>query len=266
MKNFTLLLPFILGPWLGAALTGCAPVLPQSYRPELPALPAAWEEVLGPPWWRIEWWDSAGCFRRVEVEDTPPALDLAAERTVPVLAYPYWPGRGIRSADMRPSGAVFPFDAEGDRLVFTWEGGVAASFYLALDTAARAALIADPEKGMPLRRGETFDWPRFRELLKSGDIHAAIREDPWLADWQSAAERTVKSGFDRRRLVPQKREELSLPVPSGGPWIGSSPFAGILDWKAGETARVGATAGVDAYISPQGILRCTRGVWSWIPH
>jgi hypothetical protein len=224
------------------------PVIPASYRLVLPALPPAWEAILGPPHWRVEWFGPDGrlCSGEGQAADLPEA-DLPAEWASPVLAYPFWPDRGLAPGRMRPAGAIAPFDAEGGRLRLTWEAGPEAWFYRALVSAATEAAAG--------RRPEHFDWPRFRNLLRSGDIPSAVRDDPWLAGWDTIAEKTVQSGFDRRRIQARSREPLTVTVPWPGPWAGSSPFAEIRLWEAGETVTLEAAAEAETLVSPGGMLR-----------
>jgi hypothetical protein len=65
----------------------------------------------------------------------------------------------------------------------------------------------------------------------------------------------VQSGFDRRRIQARSHEPLTIGVPWPGPWAGSSPFAEVHFWDAGETVTVEATAEADTLISPSGMLR-----------
>lgn len=255
-------LKILLYMFLGMALTACSPVIPPAYYPVLPALPPAWETLLGQPLWRVEWYDADGSLRHAQGDAASlPAMALSPGLVQPVLAHPSWPG--MPPGTMRPAGAIFPHDAEDSQLVLSWEGGVEAAFYQALN---RAALAAETEgQGKQLRQGAYFDWPRFRALMGGGDLPGGVQEDPWLVDWQSVAEKTVQSGFDRRRIKVQAREELAVAIPSGGPWIGASPFAAPLPWQAGETVRIGVNARADTYASPGGVLRCTRGAWVWLP-
>jgi hypothetical protein len=116
-----------------------------------------------------------------------------------------------------------------------------------------------------LREPQYFDWPRFRELLDGSALDESIRADPWLADWRNIAIKTVQSGFDRRRIVPQAAEELPVPLPHGGPWIGPSPFGAPVLGEPGEIALFRVTGKVDTYVSPAGLLRCTRNAWIWLP-
>jgi hypothetical protein len=153
---------------------------------------------------------------------------------------------------MRPAGAVAPFDIEGGLLLLTWEAGPEAWFYRALAAAYNAAELSTDAAG---RRPDRFDWPRFRSLLRSGDIPPEIRDDPWLAGWDSIAEKTVQSGFDRRRIQARPGTPLTVNVPWPGPWAGSSPFAEVLLWEAGETVTVEAPAEAETLVSSGGILR-----------
>jgi hypothetical protein len=166
---------------------------------------------------------------------------------------------------MRPAGAIFPFDAEGASIRLSWPGGVDAWVYREMARAfAERASYPDDTAVNPVRRPEFFDWPRFRELLAGQDINSEIRQDPWLADWQSICRKTAASGFDRRRIVPMKTEELVVPV-SSGPWIGTSPFMAPVNAENGTDLRLKAGDTVDTYFSQTGMLRVTKGLWMFIP-
>jgi hypothetical protein len=228
-------------------LTACRdPVIPPAFGLDLPALPPAWEAVLGPPHWRLEWFAPDGSLRSREgPAGALPEVALAAEWASPVLAYPFWPERGLLPGAMYPAGAVAPFDADGPRLRLSWEAGPAARFYRALAAAGG-------------KRPERFDWPRFRELLRNGGIPPEVRADPWLADWDAAAAHTARSGFDRRRIQSRPREPVSLLIPWPGPWAASSPFAEARLWQAGETVIIDAAEEAETLVSPEGALRYNR--------
>jgi hypothetical protein len=234
------------------------PVIPQSYRLILPAVPPAWETILGPPQWRVEWIDPDGLLHSGEgPEDALPEVNIPAEWASPVLAYPFWPDRGLTPGRMRPAGGLAPFDAQGGVLRLTWEAGPEAWFYRALASSLAAA--ASSEEGLSAveaeRRPDRFDWPRFRNLLRSDDVPQEIQEDPWLAGWDTIAAKTVQSGFDRRRIQVRSGESLTISVPWPGPWAGSSPFAEIRFWNTGEIVTVEASAEADTLISAGGMLR-----------
>lgn len=234
------------------------PVIPQSYRLILPAVPPVWEAILGSPRWRVEWFGPDGRLCSGEgPADALPGVNLPAEWASPVLAYPFWPDRGLTPGRMRPAGALAPFDAEGDRLRLTWEAGPEAWFYRALASSLAAAASSGEglsEAGAG-RRPDRFDWPRFRNLLRNGEVPQEVRDDPWLAGWDEIAAKTIRSGFDRRRIQARSREPLTISVPWPGPWAGSSPFAEVRSWEAGETVTVEASAEADTLISPGGMLR-----------
>jgi hypothetical protein len=265
---------FIPACILSLALTACGkPLIPGAYPVILPDLPPSWEELLGPPQWRLEWIDPTGRPRRFEGPPADiPAPDLLQEWVNPVLAYPFWPEREILPGLMRPAGALFPLDVEGSALRLSWEAAPDAWFYQALQAAFGAAAAAAEEAAVmgaavveaavveaaargTSRRPEYFDWPRFRELRQGPDIPPEIREDPWLADWKAVAVQTVQSGFDRRRIRLPEPAELWVRLPGDGPWVGNSPFAAARPWAAGERVNLEAVAGIRAYLSPGGILR-----------
>ena len=157
---------------------------------------------------------------------------------------------------MRPCGALFPWDLCGETLALGWEGGVMAVFWKELAQAERSSAAAAE------RLPWYFDWPRFRELLKSGNIPEAVRRNPWLADWKDIAERTVRSGFDRRRFVSRSFTELSIPG-LGGFWIGSSPFAPPLEAPLDGPLCLSVTGAPDTWVSSRGVLKCSASGWVW---
>jgi len=166
-----------------------------------------------------------------------------------VSAFPFWPEKGIGPGIFKPAGAIFPYDASGGSLILSWQGGVDSVLYWEL---ARAY-------GLPMN----FNWPRFRRLFDDPSLNAEVRADPWLADWADIAAKIVKSGFDKRRLVPEARSALEVQV-APGPWIGVSPFSGPLIFEATPVFSVRSTA--DTWVSKEGILRCNSKTWIFIPN
>jgi hypothetical protein len=191
-------------------LFGCGGSLVDSrYSLELPELPAAWESLLGRPHWRIEWVDVDGRKEmQIVVGSRNTEIDLPSTLASAVSAYPFWPEMGISPGIFRPAGAIFPFDVSGKNLVLSWRGGVDAALYWELAASATGQTAV-------LRKPWNFDWPRFRQLFTDSSLNAEIRADPWLADWCGIAEKIVKSGFDKRRLVPEARSNVQIPVNSG---------------------------------------------------
>ncbi|MDR2757811.1 MAG: hypothetical protein LBB78_00350 [Spirochaetaceae bacterium] len=249
---FTLLTGLILGSCENR-------IIPSAYRAEFPPPPPEWENVLGPPWWRVEWINPDGQIEILETDaSSVPGLDIMVEWTTPVIAYPYWPERGIAPGILRPAGALFPFDAEKNRISLSWRGGIDAWVYLCLRDAGGGGDAGN-------RQPHYFDWPRFRLLMESSDIDEEVRLDPWLTDWQDVAARTVQSGFDRRRIKPAPREDLPVTIPQSGLYLGTSPFREPRFLEKDETALFPVTGNVDTYVTAQGLLRCTKGVWLWIP-
>jgi hypothetical protein len=239
---------------------------------EFPALPAAWQELLGPAHWRLTWLNPQGIPQFKECKAShgngKTSIEAVLEWATPVLAFPYWPGRGIVSGEMHPCGGIIPFDTvgkTGKTLKLSWRGGVDAWFYREL-SAARNTAAAGDRSLKTARRPEYFDWPRFRELMDSATIPEAIRNDPWLADWHDIAIRTVTSGFDRRRIKVQAGEDLLVTRDAlAGPFTGPSPFAKPLEPAPGVGFRFWVTTRPDTYVSAEGKLRVSRKTWVYYP-
>ena len=229
-----------------------------SYRPVLPELPGQWEEILGKAHWRLEWIGPAGTWEEFELAAgyEISGFSPVQEWSTPVLAWPYWPKKNLAPGLMRPAGAIFPWDASGEKLNLSWEGGIRAFFWKELEAAWSSAARSSGTERLPWY----FDWPRFRELLESGNIPEAVRLDPWLADWKSIAVKTVQSGFDRRRIVSRPLTEISISG-LGGLWTGSSPFAPPVDAPSGGPLRLRAADVPDTWISKEGVLKCAKAGW-----
>ena len=231
-------------------LVCCGDSFPSRYIPALPDVPAALVSLLGEPHWRLEWLDSDG---REQIADILPGssavIELPATWTNPVTAWPYWPGSNLIPGHFKPAGALFPFDASGEHIRLSWEGGRDAVFYRELALAGQAG---QNSAKMPAY----FDWPRFRSLFRLETLNQAVRKDPWLVDWRYVAEKTVSSSFDQRRLVPEAVPSVSFPVPAGL-WYGASPFAEPLSFEEGGTPAFPVRSGVNVWVSAQGILRFT---------
>jgi hypothetical protein len=259
----------------GFFLFGCGESLLDSrYNLELPEIPVAWESLLGRPQWRIEWINGNGHKEsKIFPENGKIEIDLPPTLASAVSAYPFWPNMDINPGIFKPAGAIFPFDVSGKNLVLSWRGGVDAALYWEFlkvsggarhedDTASHDADIPpEAERAAVPRLPWNFDWPRFRQLFDDSALNAEILADPWLADWHSIAEKIVQSGFDKRRLVPEARSSLQVPV-CPGPWIGTSPFAIPLLFEANPVFSVRATG--DTWISTEGFLRCNTKVWIFI--
>ena len=236
----------------------------------LPELPPAWDSLLGMPQWKIKWLNGEGVPEtRIIRTGESAVVSLPNTQASAVLAYPFWPEKGINAEVFKPAGGLFPFDAAGDSLSLSWRGGVEAVLYGEL---ARASLGEPGSKSSVPRLPRYFNWPRFRELFADESVNRQFRDDPWLADWPSIADKIWQSGFDKRRLVPLAREEISVPVPPG-PWVGTSPFAAPLFFEAAPrfpvivpAAGSGAQTPTDVWVSAQGILRCNFRTWVFYPY
>ncbi|MCL2129309.1 MAG: hypothetical protein FWH35_03035 [Treponema sp.] len=224
-------------------------------RPVLPELPAKWAEILGEAHWRLEWIGEEGNWRETEIlpRQGGPELTFNSEWATPVLAWPFWPEKGMAPGTMRPCGAIFPWDVSGETIKLFWEGGVEAIFWKELAAADHSAAAG--------RLPWNFDWLRFRELLyESENIPDALRENPWLADWEEIGKKTVLSGFDRRRLKPRQYKEFTIPG-LGGYWINSSPFAVPLKAQEDGSLVLKVSDVTDTWVSGEGILKCSTSGW-----
>jgi hypothetical protein len=256
MKTFLLTFIFCAGVFLH----GCGESPADSrYSLELPKVPRGWEALLGSPYWRIEWLNDQGRKETKTVRRNGGAeISLPPTLASAVSAFPYWPDRGIGPGIFKPAGAIFPFDVSGKTLVLSWQGGVDANLFWELAQAYRGT----EEERAVLRVPWNFNWPRFRELFGDPGLNAEVRADPWLADWHGIAEKIVKSGFDKRRLVPEARSNMEIPV-NCGPWIGTSPFTPPLLFETTPVFPVRPAA--DTWVSAEGILRCNAQTWILLP-
>ncbi|MDR0642883.1 MAG: hypothetical protein LBG07_10535 [Treponema sp.] len=237
-------------------------------RLEFPPLPALWTEILGNPRWFVRYHTEGGREANESYLEDGGELFLPPSATGPVFAWPYWPARGLKPGDFRPAGLILPFDAlppgaSARHLVLSWQGGVDAWFYQALEGAAfEGAEGGDLEV---LERGRNFNWPKFRALFSDSAVPQEIREDPWRADWEAVAEKTIRSGFRKQWLSAMETSALSIPA-APGPWISPSPFAPALEFGAGPCVfPVGTGPGVQVWYSAQGILHCSGESWMFLP-
>ncbi|MCL2608352.1 MAG: hypothetical protein FWD94_00385 [Treponema sp.] len=248
----------------GLLLSACPnwPGEKTGYVARLPELPAHWTEVLGEAHWQLRWFDPLG--ERKQAVLMPGTvrfgIELAPDLPSPVLAFPFWPEKGLEPGVFKPAGAIFPHDAADSDVVLSWQGGIDAVFFMEL------AGVRGQEPGGK-RLPWNFDWPRFRRLFGDTVLKPEIRADPWLADWRGIAGKTVLSGFDRRRLVPEAAGKLEIGpgiLPETGIWVGSSPFAPPLPAGPGQVFPVRGTP--ETWVCGEGILRADREAWIWLAH
>jgi len=243
---------------IGLFLNSCGEALTDSgFALELPVLPQAWEEVLGSPCWRIEWVNEKGRKKAMTVQGNGGWNIVLPQTWVSaVSAFPFWPEKGLSPGFFKPAGAIFPYDVSGGNLVLSWQGGVDSVLYWEM-AKSYGNSGNESTKQIPMN----FNWPRFRRLFDDPSLNAEVRADPWLADWAGIAAKIVQSGFDKRRLVPEARSALQVPV-GPGPWIGASPFAEPLVFEGTPVYPVRPTT--DTWVSREGILRCNSQTWIFI--
>lgn len=246
--------------FLCLVLLSCAPEGEGPLVLEFPPLPGAWTELLGSPRWLVRYY-AGGAYQETGGSSIP------ASATGPVLAWPCWPSLPPGSGGFRPAGLILPLDLQAPdrasgarRLALSWQGGVDAWFYQALDRAARNTAAGES----PPRPGN-FNWPRFRALFSDPSVPQEIRDDPWRADWDAIAERTVRSGFRKQWLKAVETTPLVVPAPPG-PWVSGSPFAPALEFGAGPCVFPAEPGpGVQAWYSAAGILRYSQESWIFLP-
>ncbi|MDR2543016.1 MAG: hypothetical protein LBC80_06165, partial [Treponema sp.] len=212
------------------------------------------------PHWRFEWVNPGGLK---QIADFPPddslarlEIEIPASWTNPVTAWPYWPAHNLLPNTFRPAGALFPYDVSKDRLRLSWEAGPDTIFYWEL-----AFAYDNNDSRIPTN----FDWQRFRELFQTETLSEAVCENPWVVNWRSVAERTIESGFDRRRIVPEVVVSTLIPAPVSlpdhlqnrwqGPWYGASPFVEPLFFAEWEPPVFPVRPGINVWVSALGILR-----------
>ncbi|MDR2553746.1 MAG: hypothetical protein LBD31_11365 [Treponema sp.] len=224
----------------------------------LPSLPPPQRDLLGNPWWRLEWYDSEGNRRFMEIRGTEAEVSVFSRWPNPVLARPFWPGRDLPPGFFYPAGGIFPFDVSGGTLALSWKAGPEAVFYEEL-AEAQSLPGADPH-----RHPQFFDWPRFRRLLRQ-EGPEALRTDPWLADWKDAAVKTALSGFKKSMVKAERRIPVAVEIPGGGPWLELSPFAEAAFWETGTEVSLALSARPVRYVSPGGILTLSIHGRVWRP-
>jgi len=243
----------------------CGPSpLQEQIRVIFPAVPAVWKELLGEPSWRLEWYDPAGkgqCAEFPAPVTAGAAINTASTNIAilihwpnAVLAWPYWPKKDIPPGLFYPAGAIYPLDAHGEKMNLSWRGGIDAYFYRELDKA-RSLNTSN-------RVPEYFDWKRFRTLLWQ-DAPEELRFDPWLADWQDIAEKTVKSGFRQNLLKAEKRSDTAIVLPHDGPWIFASVFQPPQLWQNESTIIIPVGKHPEILLCPAGFLSVTPKGQLW---
>jgi hypothetical protein len=218
--------------------------------------------VLGENFWRLEWYDSGGKLRQTEAAGTGAVCNIGilAEWPSAVLAWPYWPEKGLAPGLFYPAGAIFPFDiaegsgVSGDTIVLSWEAGAEAYFYRELDKV-RDHTAAN-------RAPEFFDWKRFRTFLRE-EAPDEIRLDPWLADWKAIAERTVNAGFRSSYLRAETRIETDIIIPHDGPWLGASPFRPVEFWEKNQIVSLPLSSRPEIFVCSGGMISTSIHAWLW---
>jgi hypothetical protein len=237
--------------------TGCEnPLMYSQYQVILPEIPPDWESVLGKPVWQIEWVDANGNWQKIEAaENHAFSFETCNTKINPVIAYPYWPGKNISAKTFYPAGAMFPLDVRDDAINLDWQAGIDAQLFVYLSK------YNNDEARVP----EQFDWQRFRALLRSGIEDAEIIANPWIVDWEEAAQKIAASGFRSSYIKQRDFAEINVTIPESGLWISPSPFESGKNWEAGETILLNAAKSPSRYISAKGSIIFTEKTWDYFP-
>jgi hypothetical protein len=211
---------------------------------------------MGPPTWKLEWFDKDGARISSELPSGTSACVIRplSIATTPVIAWPWWPAQKALPGLYRPAGAIIPRDMDGTKISLSWESGVDAFFYLEL------------AKYKGQREPQNFNWTDFRGLFENGSLKEAVIKDPWLVDWESIAVLTAQSGFDKRRLKPANENRLVVKTPWQGVWVRSSPFAESEFWGENDVVYLKTGARLDYWLSASGVLKASGNRWfvaSW---
>jgi len=250
MKTLLLLL-------LICCLWACGPApLPDHYRVQLPPSPVSRTEMLGTCRWRLEWYDSWGRLRQEDVAGSGGEIIPLIEWPSAVLAWPYWPEKGLAAGHFFPAGALIPFDVAGDTIILSWETGPEAYFYRELDKAR--------DLNTTNRIPEYFDWKRFRTLLRE-NAPEELKADPWLADWKNIAERTARSGFRQSYVRAAARTGKEVTIPHTGPWLGASPFSPVEFWNEDERVLFLLSSRPGIFVCSGGMLSVSEKNYLWMP-
>ena len=236
-----------------STMLSCGPSpLRESYRVSFPSS-AQLTAILGECRWRLEWYDSKGTLRQTTTLDNA-VINILPEWPSAILAWPYWPEKGLAAGLFYPAGALFPFDLSGDTIILSWEAGAEAFFYRELDKLR--------EQNSTNRVPEFFDWKRFRTFVRE-NAPEEIRLDPWLADWKAIAERTVNSGFRSSYIRAETRTETAFMCPHDGPWLSFSPFRAAEFWEKDEEVYLPLSAQSEIFVSPGGMLCVSANSFLW---
>ena len=237
----------------------------EKYSLIMPKIPDSWDSLLGEPHWNIEWINSDGIKQRKSIEPGKnAAINLSQSWVSAIIAWPFWPDKETQPGYFMPAGALFPHDVSdvyGKTIIVRWVAGPDAVFFRELaDAYGNSPGLSSSVTRLP----SNFNWPRFRELFNSDAINEKVLADPWLVNWRSVAERTILTGFDRRRLVPETHINMPINVPAGI-WYGNSPFAAPYIFVPGTTPVFPVTSSTGTWVSREGVLRCNQQAWVFIP-
>jgi hypothetical protein len=255
MRFLSSMLMMLSVPVCAFLFCGCKnPVIYSQYEVILPEIPSDWQTVLGDPVWRLEWVDESGNWQEITAQQNKSlSLEIINTKINPIIAYPYWPEKNIHPKTFFPAGALFPLDTQNDAISLDWLGGVDAQLFLYLSKYNTEML----------RRPEHFDWQRFRGLLRMEIENEEIKANPWIVDWEAAAQRIAQSGFRSSYIREREYTEIEVSIPESALWISPSPFEEGKHWQEGERILLKAAKSPSRYVSAKGTLVFTEKAWAF---
>lgn len=186
----------------------------------LPQPSALEKEVWGDFHWELETLSCDGFINHGRIDGDSYCLQVERGAFLALWVYPVALFAKGPQALSLPAGGLYPSDLRRGRLELDWEGGLLAHFFLELVR----------REGPGGRRAACFNWRRLRLLFEEDRIEkeagreGLLPRDPWSIDWALAAQKTLDSGFDRRRLaLPKKGRAIVFPA-VGGPFLADSPW------------------------------------------
>ncbi len=215
----------------------------EQYSLKLPEIGNLAEQVWGPITWKLDIISAEG--RRQEIIDGggEHIIVIAASTSTVFFARPHSAGAVQGPSLSLPAGGIYPSSLQGGKIVLDWPGGILAQLFV--EMTAR-----EHKDG---RRAKDFNWPRFHSLLEEGIGDNSLPEDLWAVDWGLFAQKTLDSGFDRRRIKAEaKTWSLNIGAAGdAGPWLSDSPFLRKLqEYNPCPGDLIGYGEGTRFWISP----------------
>jgi len=206
----------------------------------IPAPPGHWLHAFPGMRFDLEYWDSEGSRRTLEVTEwwLPASLSCSKAANTPILGYPRI--NGGREADedspgsLRPAGGLYPLSlvttAEGEAVQLSWQEGPLAALVARLQAGGLDVSLLNAA--------------RLQEYMES-------EEDPWSLDLDTMAESLADGGFTEYDVEHLPCREARIET-GEGTWFLESPFNGWRTAEAGVVALPDVSLGIHGVYSADG--------------